>query len=301
MSLYVNHVEALDNSAGYAHYRRTLGTAKPCLFPNRRGTSSIALPSRSGLRSIEKQLGRGAELRALCAAYEVTMPSLAYAAWALVLQYATGGQARDSTPLFGYLANARHTVPSTRNLRPNEMVGFLVDTVMSRPVLPLATYGGAAKGVAAMTIADLLSRVQEQVLEGLPHQHVAPSEACKALGLPPPGELFNTLINFRKFDVSAHDKGRDGDTEGPQNAGLGFKPISIRDPMPYDVVVALSELEEGLHVTLSWWDSEVQERHAAMATACIEAVIDMMLEGRDRHLTCASVFSGLKARGLAFS
>jgi hypothetical protein len=56
----------------------------------------------------------------------------------------------------------------------------------------------------------------------------------------------------------------------------------------YDIVLAVSELVDGtLDLTLSYWDSVVDEHDAQRALRCLELVLGMM--GCEEHLKYADV------------
>ncbi|KAK8031978.1 hypothetical protein PG990_001712 [Apiospora arundinis] len=74
---------------------------------------------------------------------------------------------------------------------------------------------------------------------------------------------------------------------------ITFDAFPSPDPMAYDVVVAVSELGGGtLDVTLSFWNSVVDEVDAQRALDCLKSVLGMM--GREGEtMTCAEVVGQL--------
>lgn len=216
---YISQLGQLDTELALRHWQATLSNATPCLLP----TMNQPISGIKELKSVSRMVGGDHRLANFCEQHEVTVPSLFYTIWTLVLQRLTG---RDEIA-FGYLASARSSLTGPIA----EAAGFFVDHVVSRSV-DFAHLSGVA----------LLRQVHDGVLESMPHQHVSPSDICSSLDLPTP--LFNTLINFRKFDISnlenevQEGQGGDGieveipaDTSGQPDEGLNFKSIRGNDPM----------------------------------------------------------------------
>jgi hypothetical protein len=86
------------------------------------------------------------------------------------------------------------------------------------------------------------------------HRHIGPADIGYAMGRSEP--LFNTLINFRKFNVSAgSDVGDNGhDVGGGEQWGsLACQVLDVRGPIEYDVTLACMEMgRSGVSIAVSW-------------------------------------------------
>jgi amino acid adenylation domain-containing protein len=267
----IAHVGRYGNTkAAMQHWKRILGDAKPTQFP------TISTKPAAGLGELQHGIhisGSTSSIRSVCKEHEVTIPSLINAAWSLVLRSLTG----QSDVSFGYLSSARSSMPQALS----GTVGFLVDKVTCR-----STTAGSASLLAHV------KAVHESILANMAHQHIGPAEMARALGRRPEQQpLFNSLVNFRKFDVAAaRQKTTEAEAEQQEEEeeeGLAFKVLSVRDPMEYDVTLACSEMEKGVHVVASWWESRVSERDVRSAVDMLEAVLGMWVE--DVGMSCDAV------------
>jgi len=271
---YISHLERMGTHSALDYWRSTLSDAKPCHFPSTQ--SQVSGPEE--LQSIVKQFGEDVMLRDFCEEHQVTVPSLVYMLWTLVLQHATG---KDDIS-FGYLSSARAGLVGDMA----EAAGFMVNHVVSR-----------SAGFSKTHALDLLQQIHGEALSSMPHQHLSPSDIGKALGISAP--LFNTLINFRKFDTSAvevdlldQSRSAPSEAEGSVNGaaqaiGISFKVLNGNDPMAYDMTLAVSEVDQGLHCTLSYWSSRISEAQATFAMNCLQETLEIFIKNPEQ--TCEEI------------
>lgn len=216
---YISHLNQLDTQTSLSFWDGKLSGISPCLFPTTRSTINAI----SELKSVSRHIGVYRKLNKFCEQHEVTVPSLFYTIWTLVLQKLTGRK----DICFGYLSSARGSLVG----HMAEAAGFMVDHVICRSV-----------GFEDLRGLSLLQDVHSKVLDSMPHQHVSPSDICMSLNIQAP--LFNTLVNFRKFDIQnlqgeerifendAQEKlDKSANTLSQLEKGITFKSLQGTDPM----------------------------------------------------------------------
>lgn len=225
---YVAHLDRLDRSGALDYWETKLSGISPCLFP----VTKNPINGVKELRSVSKYVSKGNKLNEFCEHYNVTVPSLFYTVWTLVLQQLTGR--KDIA--FGYLSSARSGLTGPMA----DAAGFMVDHVVSRSA-DFEHLSGLA----------LLQQIHNNVLDSMPHQHISPSDISNARGMPAP--LFNTLVNFRKFDVSKLQSGEYDLGNGPaatfdesmyrvgrSEPAITFKALRGSDPMAVSYLLSFN-------------------------------------------------------------
>lgn len=220
---YNSHVERLGQKSALEYWQVALKDAQPCFFP-----VDKAKASRDGgkkLQTVDMKIGNAAKLSSFCETHEVTLPSVAYTIWTILLQWAT----HSDDVCFGYLSSARTNLVGSMS----ETAGFLVDHVISR-----------SADSTAMSAMELLHQIHNNNLASISHQHISPSDIGKSLDIQMP--LFNTLINFRKFegqdlsdDTSSESWSEEECLKGNtivNKPRVVFKPISSADPMAVSLI-----------------------------------------------------------------
>lgn len=238
---YISHLERIGTKSALDYWRASLSNTPPCLFP----VEDRPVESVKELESVVKHVGNDYRLRDFCEQHEVTVPSLVYLLWTLVLQNVTG----DDSVSFGYLSSARAGLIGEMA----DAAGFMVDHVIS-----------SSKQFKTTPALVLLQQIHDKVLSNMPHQHVSSMDIAGALDLTSP--LFNTLVNFRKFDLTEVDVDMQDieDEETPElnrdelsNLGIGFKAISGNDPMAVSYNIEITSSDDMLiifpHSMISLW------------------------------------------------
>lgn len=215
---YTAHVERLGTESALDYWRTTLKDVQPCHFPV--DPSSAARDEGKRLQTLNLQIGNAAELKKFCEDNEVTLPSIAYTIWTILLQWAT----HSDDVCFGYLSSARPALVGSMA----ETAGFLVDHAISR-----------STNSASMSAMNLLRQIHDSSLASISHQHMSPKDIGQALDIKTP--LFNTLVNFRKFDgkdlsdeaslENLSDEETSDENSEATTSRISFKPISSADPM----------------------------------------------------------------------
>ncbi|WP_081706131.1 non-ribosomal peptide synthetase [Nocardia sp. CNY236] len=159
-----------------------------------------------------------------------TVNTLVQAAWALLLGILTG----RTDVVFGATVSGRP--PELAGVE--DMVGLFINTLPVRVRLD-----------PAETVADLLSRLQDEQTRLMDHQHVGLAAIHQAVGLP---ELFDTLTVFESYPVDRETLSR-----SPDIAGMRVLDVTGTDatPYPFNVMVIPVHDPDGrdvLRITLKY-------------------------------------------------
>ncbi|MEV7193317.1 amino acid adenylation domain-containing protein [Streptomyces sp. NPDC093510] len=147
----------------------------------------------------------------------VTLNTLTQAAWSLVLARMTG--TRDL--VFGGVVSGRpHDLPGA-----GEMVGLFINTLPVRVRLR-----------DGESVAELLTRIQDEQSRLVTYHHVRLAEVAKAAGEgaapgPGAGELFDSVLAFENFPRGAEG----ADQDGPETVRV----VDVRDATHYPVTLAV--------------------------------------------------------------
>ncbi len=155
-------------------------------------------------------------LTARAATCGITLNTVFQTAWALVLARTTG--TRDL--VFGAVVSGRpHDLPGAQ-----EMVGLFINTLPVRVRLR-----------DGESVADLMTRVQDEQSHLVTHHHARLAEIQKAAGA---GELFDTVLAFENFPQGAHG-------QEPLEPG-GLRLVEAGDATHYPVTIAAATGERTL-------------------------------------------------------
>ncbi|SDE31956.1 non-ribosomal peptide synthase domain TIGR01720/amino acid adenylation domain-containing protein [Rhodococcus tukisamuensis] len=200
---------AQDAEASRAQWHRLLADVEePTMLAARTGAEpAVAAPDDVSVVLDDDLDGR---LKQLARRLEVTTNTLLQAAWGLVLARLT---AREDV-LFGATVSGRPAELAD----VESMVGLFINTVPVRVSVD-----------PDESVAQLLTRVQQEQTQLLGHQYVGLSEIITAEGK---GNLFDTLLVLESYPVD-----RQGVTDESDIAGLRLLDVDVKDGSHYPLAV----------------------------------------------------------------
>ncbi|NKY87955.1 amino acid adenylation domain-containing protein [Nocardia veterana] len=250
-----SHIDAAGPAPSYRDYlawlhRQDLAAAKTAWV---RELSDVDAPTRvaradtTTVAATAGEIGavltpqRVERLRRVAADTAVTVNTAIAAAWALTLHTLTG----DTDVLFGSAVSGRP--PELADV--DKTLGMFLNTIPVR--VPLDP---------AITVTDLLARIQDQHARMLDHHHLGLPDIHRSLGVT---ALFDTAIAFQSFPVD-----RPALQRLVAAAGLRIDDLTGVDATPYplSLVIAPEHTEpdapHGLRITLRYLDHAVDPAHA---------------------------------------
>jgi amino acid adenylation domain-containing protein len=162
--------------------------------------------------TVSLEEGVAAQVRERARVLGVSSATVFHAVWARVLASLT----RRDDVVFGTVLFGRMQAGAGADRVP----GLFINT------LPVRVNAGTTR------VADLLSRVQEQLGDLLLHEHAPLAVAQRTSGVPPQTPLFTTLLNYRHSSGTTADRSR-----GPAFAGIRFLGGEERSNYPLGVSV----------------------------------------------------------------
>ncbi|WP_242454798.1 amino acid adenylation domain-containing protein [Bailinhaonella thermotolerans] len=178
---YLAWLKRQDREAAHTAWREALaGIEEPTLVAPRVAGLPPVLPGRVVARLDAE---RTAALTALARRRGLTLNTLVQAAWGLLLAHLTG----RGDVVFGATVSGRPPeLPGVEN-----MIGLFINTLPVRLRLD-----------PAETLGDLLTRLQREQAELMPHHHLALAEIHKVAGT---GLLFDTMILLENYPLDPAD------------------------------------------------------------------------------------------------
>jgi hypothetical protein len=185
---YVSWLMKQPQEASLEFWRTYLGGSEVCSFPVLDdGLGQIIEKKLVTVRMDMDDIGLP-DLHRFCNLNGITLSNVFHAAWALTLSCYVGSD--DVT--FGYLTSARDSeeVRGVENI-----VGPLINTLVCRVDL----------SDGSRCLLDVLSDVQRDYMEAIPHRHIALADVQHALELSG-ASLFNTALSYRRLPQEQTDR-----------------------------------------------------------------------------------------------
>lgn len=173
---------------GSKFWAQHLADVEPCILPT--SSSQPDVSSYVSDRPMRAPRIDTEVLRAFCARWDVTAPSIVKVAWALVLRMYTG----TNTPCFGNIFSGRD-VPIDG---VDEIFGPLIGMVPCRVMLDHSA-----------SVVHTLRAVQDDYLSTLPYQHHPLADIHKASGNGARA-LFNTMFSYQRVERAQTNDGLKG-------------------------------------------------------------------------------------------
>ncbi|CAD6593808.1 MAG: hypothetical protein ASARMPREDX12_007679 [Alectoria sarmentosa] len=226
---FLDHQAAVDRSESLVYWQEYLRNTTHCqLWGTLPSIPSIDFHTLSFDMDIAERSSK------FCRKLQITSSTLIRLVWALVLRDISC----SANVAFGYLV-------SSRDAAFDDM-----DQVMG-PLFHVLPCNFLVKMDA--TAHDALTEMQKDSVDSLEHQMMPLPEVCESMGKDIGGkDYFSTLINHRRFAV--------GDAQ--QEAETCFKDLGTRDPMDYQLVLAVNETEQGIQFELTYWTPLVTHQAA---------------------------------------
>ncbi|MET9694902.1 amino acid adenylation domain-containing protein [Streptomyces sp. NPDC006514] len=204
---YLAWLERQDRPAAEAAWRHSLaGLDEPSLI----APSDAPVSGNRQKFKVELSAGQTAELTRAARQAGVTVNTVVQASWATLLGQLTG---RDDV-VFGATVSGRPAdIPGVES-----MVGLFINTLPVRVRLD-----------PAETVGDLLTRVQDEQSELMPHHHLNLAEVQKLSGH---SELFDTILVFENFPVDEESLQR-------SSGALGIVASETDDATHYPLTIAV--------------------------------------------------------------
>lgn len=197
--LYSDYIAYIENRpAGEAldYWKSYLKEIQPCHLPHASTGTSVARE----FQSVDFSVPNYDLLQSFCMTHDITIANVMQAVWALVLQSYTG----EESVCFGYLASGRDLlIPGVADcLGP--MINILICFVDLN---------------AARSIHEVLKKIQDDYINGLPHQVSSLAEIQHTVGFGSE-RLFNTGMSIQK-----------GSSVGQaQDSSISFEQVAGYDP-----------------------------------------------------------------------
>ncbi|PVH96199.1 acetyl-CoA synthetase-like protein [Periconia macrospinosa] len=250
-STYVSHIHSVSDPAS-KYWIEYLRSIRPCFFP----VTANQDGDRGNLASVEVEFDAPGALRELSQRYGFTLPTLIKAAWALVL-YGSLGQ---TSVCFGYFDSGRHVPIAGIDEMVGALMNILVCTVRLDKDAPLRA---------------VLEALQNDYYQALPHHPYAlyAADACKLEQQS--SRLFNTLINYRREPSSAISKSTE----------ICFDFIEGKDPMEFDIVLSIDDLNNAMHLKIDFWEGRVPRSVALQSSLSLRATLMRLLNDVDQCIS----------------
>ncbi|KAL3420393.1 non-ribosomal peptide synthetase protein [Phlyctema vagabunda] len=215
-----------------------LENLKPCLVPTRRYDNGL-----TDFRSVSFQLQNLNGLRKLCHEHDITLSMLIQAAWARTLGECTG----NCDVVFGSITSNRDVeLPGIEKI-----IGPVFGIVVRRfRVLEKAS-----------STSDFLRQCQDDWINCMPHRGLSFLEYFETLhNQSYKQELFNTVINYRRFARPKED------FLASESSRLVFNNISTIDPYAFDILLGIDDDDEHddvpIYAQLDYWNSKIADEQA---------------------------------------
>ncbi|KAM0723808.1 hypothetical protein Q7P37_000798 [Cladosporium fusiforme] len=252
-SHFVKYLRERSDMSGLQYWAQHLRNVQICHIPVAQN-----LTKTRRLNSLKVAFHRFDELQALCKKESITFASLALATWATVLSALTG----QDDVCFGYLSAGRD-VPVTDI---QDAVGVFINMLCCRVKLSSRQdYGG------------LFRQVQNDFLEGLPHQATSLAEIQNYLGMD--GQMmFNSTLSIQNQMPS----------DSPQSEALSFSAKEVHDPSEYPMTVNVLTAKDNEGIMLRYWSDKISDSRAHAIAAAISQTFENALQEDKGYSTYAS-------------
>jgi len=241
---YVKWLEKQDEKEGLSYWNDLLAG-----YNEAANIAIIERPSKNKEQMSRLKISLGKEISQKLAqqakAHQVTINTMAEAAWGVVLQKYNHIQ----DVVFGKVVSGRNA--DIKGIQ--EMVGLFINTIPVR-----------VKSDNETTIKDLWHNIQQQGNEGTLYHYCSLAEIQR--GSEQGGELIQTLFVFENYHTDADQLNND-------MAGLSIEIESGREQTNYDISISMYDSEDGLHADVLYNPSQYREKEMKWLLARLEQVL----------------------------
>jgi NRPS condensation-like uncharacterized protein/aryl carrier-like protein len=241
-SQFVRYLQSRSDMSGLQYWAHHLRNLQVCHIP-----VAQDLTKTRRLGSLKVAFHRFDELQALCKEESITFASLAMATWATVLSALTG----QEDVAFGYLSAGRD-VPVTDI---QDAVGVFINMLCCRVKLS-----------SRQSYGSLFRQVQNDFLQGLPHQATSLAEIQNHIGMD--GQMmFNTTLSIQNQMPS----------DASQAETLSFAAKEVHDPSEYPMTVNVITARDNEGIMLRYWSDKISDSRAHAIAAAITQTFENAL------------------------
>ena len=230
------------------YWKSYLANIEPCHFPVLNDGSA----SSKELKCVRIRFDRLRQLQKHCDENGLTFANAIHAAWALTLRCYT-----DSEEVcFGYLTSARDAPLEGAQDGVGPYINMLVCRVMMEDL---------------STVKQVMSSIQQDYFDSLPHRHTPLAEVQHALQLSNVS-LFNTALSYRKLPPAAS-----------QEPLISFaEVVPTYDPDEYNVSINIEAGEDEMAIDLTYWTDCLSNHQATNVASTFVQTLDNILD----HCEC---------------
>ncbi|KAI8938152.1 hypothetical protein NX059_005818 [Plenodomus lindquistii] len=262
---YMKYIRSLSSSNAINYWIEKLRGVRPCYFPTT--TQRTSTPRQ--LRSLDMRFNRWADLHALAETSNATFANILLAAWALVLRIYTDSQ----DVCYGYLTSGRNVpVPGIESA-----VGAFINMLVSRLQVSPAT-----------SILEVITKVQTDFIEAMPHQHCSLAQFQHDLGLAGKS-LFNTAVSIQNRTSS--------DNAAESDAGIEFEQLDGHDPSEFAITVNIDATRNDEAVRFTYWSDAITDGEAKNISIMTAKILSQALDKPSQMIAELSVI--LKGKSVA--
>jgi len=229
-----------------------LAGAEPSLFP--------ALDNTTGRPEIRQQVLqlRDRNIHGFCLKNGLTIANFFQTIWALVL----GNYLRADDVCFGYLSSGRDAPLAG----VEDALGPCITMMVGRLSID-----------EKISLVDLARKVQENVTNGLAHQHCSLAEIQRELQLT--DNLFNTMVDVQKC------------LQMIDSEDLSFRIRDVDDPTEFNLILNVDDLGDSVAAALTYWTTSLSDEMAKNLAETVSTAITQMLEKPQQSIGEIDLFS----------
>ena len=242
-SQFVRYLQGRSDMSGLQYWAHHLRNLQVCHMP-----VAQDLTKTRRLGSLKVAFHRFDELQELCKQESITFASLAMATWATVLSALTG----QDDVAFGYLSAGRDVPVADIQ----DAVGVFINMLCCR--VKLSSRQG---------YGSLFRQVQNDFLQGLPHQATSLAEIQNHIGMD--GQMmFNTTLSIQNQMPS----------DASQAETLSFTAKEVHDPSEYPMTVNVITARDNEGIMLRYWSDKISDSRAHAIAAAITQTFENALQ-----------------------
>lgn len=259
---YIKYLHSLSASDAVSYWKAKLRGVQPCYFPTT--TQRTSTPRQ--LRSLDMRFDRWADLHVLAETSNVTFSNIFLAAWALVLRMYTDSQ----DVCYGYLTSGRNVTIENIEIAVGAFINMLVSRLQVSP---------------ATSLLEVITKVQTDFIEAMPHQHCSLAQFQHDLGLA--GKpLFNTAVSIQNRvttdDIPAKD------------SGIEFEQLDGHDPSEFAITVNIDATRNDEAVRFTYWSDAITDGEAKNVSTLMAKILCQALENPNQTIAELGVFVNSK-------
>lgn len=241
---YIRYLRSVPASEAIHYWKGKLQGVQPCYFPTQQNGNR----SRQ-LRSIDMRFARYADLHVLAETNGVTFANILLAAWALVLRSYTN----SSEVCYGYLSSGRNVPINNIDNAVGAFINMLVSRIQVTP---------------SVTLLDVITGVQTDFIEAMPHQHCSLAQFQHDLGLSGKS-LFNTAVSIQNRDTTVETSEAD--------SGIEFEQMDGHDPSEFVITVNIDATRNDEAVRFTYWSDAINDGEAKNVSTLMAKILAQSL------------------------